>query len=90
MKFFEAALILRQYSKSFPLLRKCIDFLPILSKLDKYFYQFARIRNEENIVSGYLLTAQSPKINLVCDIDYFITKSHIFNIFENIFIFNFS
>ncbi|NDD00058.1 hypothetical protein EB083_04870 [bacterium] len=67
MKFFEAALILRQYSKSFPLLRKCIDFLPILSKLDKYFYQFARIRNEENIVSGYLLTAQSPKINLVCD-----------------------
>ncbi|NBQ04460.1 MAG: hypothetical protein EBU22_04060, partial [Actinobacteria bacterium] len=38
-----------------------------MSKLDKYFYQFARIRNEENIVSGYLLTAQSPKINLVCD-----------------------
>lgn len=58
---------IRHASKKSVIVRKIIDFVPILSKLDQIAAIYARVKKEESEIIGYLSECPSPVINLVCD-----------------------
>lgn len=57
----------RHTSKKSVTVRKIIDFVPILSKLDQVGAIYSRVKKEESEILGYLSECPSPVINLVCD-----------------------
>ena len=67
MELFTAILHLRGATKKFLFVRKIIDFIPLLSTVDRFVYRYASVRIEEKKIVSYSLNESRPKINLVCD-----------------------
>ncbi len=68
MNRFDSILQLRRATKRLVILRKIIDFVPILSRYDNYLYKYARVRLEEQKFLRSLSYDTLPKLNLVCDL----------------------
>ncbi len=68
MKLFEILGKIRFLTKKSPLLRKIIDFFPILRNLDQSAFVYSRIKSEEYRLLTYLAANPRPKIRLVCDL----------------------
>ena len=68
MKRHEVIKKVRALTKKSQLLRKIIDFVPALRSFDRLGFVYARVKDEEHKVIGFLSEYPRPIINLVCDL----------------------